>query len=867
MSMTFEAPADLNAETAARAAHRNRRSGIDVQELKARCGGLWADVISSLCSIDPSILDGDHHPCPKCGGTKRFNLCREGTGAAYCNDCPDGPCVAGDGIETVKWLTGWDFVRAITEIDRYLKPAAAVVVDDSTRRIRDQVYRKLQSVFKLSAEHRKQLQARGLSDAEIEGRGYWSAPPSAALGLLTAFTPAERLQFSKVVPGLFPGGSLKLAVRNAMMIPVKDAAGFIAGIQCRPDRVKPKRAKYFWLSSKDQGVSPGAPCHHADAPAGGDFRPKVIRVTEGPLKADIAAALSGIKTIAIAGVNNWQAASAAVQAAKPEFVWLALDADCETNQAVARATVDLYDDLLAKGFLVQLETWDPAHKGIDDALAAGAAVTVLPLEETGPKITKLRSVAIEGKVVERLKNYKMIPAKSDDPNKAWEAAPLTVREIASRLLKLHDGWPKACNRELFVPDGSGDVRYLKKHQQFFGWLGSESPADFTIRNGCLGKQEFFEELPHHVESYLTIERFPHFPPIEGHYYCCDAPQHGTGERLREFIEMFSFETDLDGQLYKAAIMTVFWGGPPGARPGFLFTSDGMGGGTGIGKSKAVEKLSRLCGGFIKPNTKDEEQLRTDLMSPKESHKRIILIDNKRHHLASETIESLVTSPEIDGHQMYTGYCSRPNVSLLAITANGASMSRDMSDRCVTVHLKRPAYSGTWESKVDKFLADHGSDVISDVAAEFAKPATKLTEHGRWSAWEAEVLGRLKDPEELQALIKSRAKDSDTDGDDADAIRDYIRERLKFANYSPDKSIVHIPTAIAAAWIADAIGTKLTSAAATRTVDRMHKSGSLPELKKNPSRANGRGLLWWGPEAEASEVSHDLEARLNAKKFF
>jgi len=247
------------------------------------------------------------------------------------------------------------------------------------------------------------------------------------------------------------------------------------------------------------------------------------------------------------------------------------------------------------------------------------------------------------------------------------------------------------------------------------------------------------------------------------------------------------------------------------------------------------------------------------MEPSESSKRIILIDNLREHLASESIESLITSPEISGHQMYAGYRARPNVSTWILTANGASLSRDLAERCVTIHLKRPEYRGSWESDVDRFIDENIDAIHSDIAGKFATEPTPLAKFNRWSAWEAEILGRLEEPAKLQELIAERSKAVDADDDDANAIMDYFAERLKFLSYTPDSAIVHIPSRIATAWLADAIGQKITSHGASRTIDRLHKSGSLPRLSKNPSRANGRGLLWTGPNATGG-TDYDLQTR-------
>jgi putative DNA primase/helicase len=92
---------------------------IDRDELKARARGHWPSIIASICGIDISILDGRHHPCPKCGGTDRFRMVDQEAGSLFCNQCFDHD--NGDGIAAIQWLQGVDFVSALKAIAEYLR--------------------------------------------------------------------------------------------------------------------------------------------------------------------------------------------------------------------------------------------------------------------------------------------------------------------------------------------------------------------------------------------------------------------------------------------------------------------------------------------------------------------------------------------------------------------------------------------------------------------------------------------------------------------------------------------------------------------------------------------------------------------------
>jgi len=91
---------------------------IDIAHLKQVASPRWVEVISSVCGLDASLLDGRHHSCPKCGGRDRFRLIDSASGAVYCNKCF---CKRnGDGIAAVQWLLGLDFIDTAKAIASHL---------------------------------------------------------------------------------------------------------------------------------------------------------------------------------------------------------------------------------------------------------------------------------------------------------------------------------------------------------------------------------------------------------------------------------------------------------------------------------------------------------------------------------------------------------------------------------------------------------------------------------------------------------------------------------------------------------------------------------------------------------------------------
>jgi len=102
-----------------------------------------------------------------------------------------------------------------------------------------------------------------------------------------------------------------------------------------------------------------------------------VRLTEGELKADAAFFITGVPTISAPGVSNWRACLLVLKELGCRTVRLALDGDAKDKPTVARALGACAQTLATEGYAIELERWPEEHKGIDDALAAGANVEVL----------------------------------------------------------------------------------------------------------------------------------------------------------------------------------------------------------------------------------------------------------------------------------------------------------------------------------------------------------------------------------------------------------------------------------------------------------------------------------------------------------
>lgn len=154
----------------------------------------------------------------------------------------------------------------------------------------------------LTPTHEQKLLERGFTEEQIIKNGYKSTP---AFGLKKL---AERLVKAgctvKGVPGFYLDQDGKWTINfhtnnSGFLVPVRNFDGQILGMQIRADRPHKDR-KYIWLSSSGyhMGVTSGSPVHFV-----GNEGEETVFVTEGPLKADLAHALSGRTFVAVAGVN------------------------------------------------------------------------------------------------------------------------------------------------------------------------------------------------------------------------------------------------------------------------------------------------------------------------------------------------------------------------------------------------------------------------------------------------------------------------------------------------------------------------------------------------------------------------------------
>ncbi len=237
-------------------------------------------------------------------------------------------------------------------------PAPSPVAALATR---DRIYRRLIASWDLSGAHAAQLHARGLDPAQARRWGWRSLVPGAA-----------PFAVPSGVPGFYrAGGRWRLAGPGGLALPVQDAQGRVQALHVRADAGP---GKYVWWSTPGRpgGASSGAPVHVA-----GRAAPRTtVWITEGPLKATVAADRLGVPVIGVPGATLWTHALPVLANLGPTTVVLAFDQDADptTAAAIAAAQSACAAAVQAAGYAVRVATWSPAFKGLDDALLAAATV-------------------------------------------------------------------------------------------------------------------------------------------------------------------------------------------------------------------------------------------------------------------------------------------------------------------------------------------------------------------------------------------------------------------------------------------------------------------------------------------------------------
>jgi hypothetical protein len=459
---------------------------------------------------------------------------------------------------------------------------------------------------------------------------------------------------------------------------------------------------------------------------------------------------------------------------------------------------------------------------------------------------------VRGLMVAEFSNYREVDG---DRKGRWgtEKEGLSAQTITANLFNVTDGWPKQAGGNLFVPGPNYKPTWLDDHKDLFAWIYGQfgeqrqNPVKWVEGHDKVTKSEYHPYLVQNAESYEAVEPAPHHPPISNHYYLHPEVRGGDGKALAELLARFNPATDLDRQLIKSLFLTLFWGGPGGARLAFLITCDDEdeNKGRGVGKTSLAEMAGHLAGGVVAFSKEEKaDSINTRLLSPDALDKRMVLFDNvKTLKFSSEVLEGMLTASTISGRKLYQGNGSRPNTLTYVITINGANLSKDLAQRCVIIKVRRPIHSGDWAAVTRDLIEQRRWEIMGDILAELRKEGMPLPRSSRWGQWEKAVLAHCDNPGDCQRLIEQRQGEVDGDQDEADLVRDEFVEDLKKQGHDPDTVVAWYPSTTAAMILYVAAGEYRSPKSATQYL----KNLAIKELSHGKC-AEGRGFLWRGAKA-------------------
>ncbi|WP_020375105.1 CHC2 zinc finger domain-containing protein [Sulfobacillus thermosulfidooxidans] len=304
--------------------------------------------------------------------------------------------VGGDAVDWVRLTENCSTNEALQRLTADFSPKSETVtvpyltaLSRASRATRDAVYTAILRAAGLTPAHQHALESRGLSAAAISAGAYASFSRAVRAPLLGVAH--ETGLDLRGVPGIGyhpASGRFRLEGPPGLLIPVRDRRGRIQACQIRRDDPG-SHARYQWWTSAPRspawtGTSPGTPFHVAGHTYGA--RSPTWWITEGPLKADVAAFFLHAPVLGIPGVGLWERVGRALSWWHPRRVVLAFDQDADpATRDRVRAAQDQLGHLLEQaGIRVFTAQWPEGFKGIDDALAARQSVRVVAWREGTP---------------------------------------------------------------------------------------------------------------------------------------------------------------------------------------------------------------------------------------------------------------------------------------------------------------------------------------------------------------------------------------------------------------------------------------------------------------------------------------------------
>jgi hypothetical protein len=471
---------------------------------------------------------------------------------------------------------------------------------------------------------------------------------------------------------------------------------------------------------------------------------------------------------------------------------------------------------------------------------------------------------------ESFKNYRLVD-KEESTGRRTVREPIHINELMSDVFKRFLDFPRRVGFLLFDHDRkTGEIRTFENAGELFSWIQEKSghSVQWAKIEGAVSQEQLFNTIRANAQRYETISGVPSWPTRTDVYYTYGEMPAPTSDAkyFKKFCSFFSPSSETDAAMVASFFASPLYYRQKCDRPLWIIDSTS---GQGSGKTKLAEMLAYLYGGDDieqgEPvvvdagqigNEQAIESIRRRLMSKSGRKKRIFLLDNVCGFFQSPALASMITQGSLSGIAPYgRGEETRPNDLTYVITSNSATVNRDLSARAFIIMLQKPEeYMANWERTVQDYIRAHRLQIISDIIGILEAGAKyTFTKSTRFRMWEQEVLAAICGTKEIYeaviALNEQRKLESDGEKEEADTIRQTIKNNITEALLNPDKDIIFITNSILRAWTQEAIpgfGGK-TGKAIPHILRNWAKTKTIPELSdiitRFPDRNGQRGLAW------------------------
>jgi hypothetical protein len=480
-----------------------------------------------------------------------------------------------------------------------------------------------------------------------------------------------------------------------------------------------------------------------------------------------------------------------------------------------------------------------------------------------------------------LSNYIITETIDSHGNAKNVKMPLTINEIYKEFQKRLLGYPYIVNDILFDWDrDKKEIYYIRDVSSLFAWIGEKTNQPVIWQNdgdGKVTKSEFLQYIKKNAKQFESISYLPDYPKRDNVFYAPIIMPDATNnhQHFNKLIDFFNPNTEEDKVLLQtlfAAPVYYEYGVP---RPGWIIDSVA---GQGSGKTTIPHMIAKLygnnndiaSGGCISVNVNslknNIDEVNKRLLSTGASKKKIICFDNITGEFTSPELAELITTDFVTGRPAYgAGELTILNRFTYVLTANSATVEKDIAERCYFIYIGKPKYSADWLSDITNYINEYRLNIVADII-DILKSNKQDNEVSRFGDFDKKILSAFcKSVEQYNSVIshtKIARSNSDYEVERAAEIEEVFEEAVHSMRFNNE--IVWITTA-ARKYI---LRTGLDFKASVQMINNYIKTGLITKIAtEKPAYRNKRGLLWCGDNKESKlnflENDKTLQININA----